>query len=120
MNSRERSPSTDKWDITYIEFQYLVKNLCLKIMESGESFDVISPVMRGGMAPALWISHILNIPVRVELEANKKVLVLDDVGDTGKTLRGIERTHTHLDYKVIINSYKNLIFNLMLPATLVK
>jgi len=85
--------------------------LAREIMKTSESFDIVIAVARGGMLPGRLICDFLNIkrlsslqirhyesggeqmeraeildPVRVELEG-KRVLLIDDVNDTGKTLR---------------------------------
>jgi len=67
-------------------------------MEGFEKPQFITGVPRGGLIPAVLISHRFDIPY-IGLEAaktlpgdlKKKVLVIDDIADSGNTLAQIER-----------------------------
>jgi len=67
-------------------------------MEGFEKPQFITGVPRGGLIPAVLMSHKFNIPF-IGLEAaktlpgdlKKKVLVIDDIADSGNTLAQIER-----------------------------
>ena len=72
---------------------------------SNEKFDVIIGLTRGGLIPAVYLSHALGIPMMAfnphSLKANgtpreniilpispsvvRKILIVDDISDTGKT-----------------------------------
>lgn len=85
--------------------------VALQIMDAGESFNVVVGISRGGLPPSRIICDFLNIktlttmqilhyesaakardevrvsdPVKIDLEG-KNVLVVDDVNDSGDTLR---------------------------------
>lgn len=71
------------------------------IGEKLEAFDkpkFVSGIPRGGLIPAVLISHKFDIPY-IGLEAaktlpgnlKKQVLVVDDIADSGNTLKQIER-----------------------------
>ena len=102
--TRFEAPS---WDYIY----KLLIELCEKIRENGFKPDVIIGVSRGGWSPARVISDILenpniaNIkvefykgvykttdepvitqPISVQIK-DKRILIVDDVSDTGKTLK---------------------------------
>ena len=72
-----------------------------KIGEKLEGFEIpqfITGVPRGGLIPAVLMSHKFNIPF-IGLEAaktlpgdlKKKILVVDDIADSGNTLAQIQR-----------------------------
>ncbi len=72
-----------------------------KIGEQLEGYEIpqfVTGVPRGGLIPAVLISHKFGIPY-IGLEAaktlpgdlKKKVLVVDDIADSGNTLAQIER-----------------------------
>ena len=54
----------NKRTITYDEFKNLVSNLCRQITLSKWNPDYIVGISRGGLLPAVMISHYLNVPMR--------------------------------------------------------
>jgi len=93
MNSEERSPSTKRKFITHEEFVHQVVELSRKIKRSGKKFDWIYPIPRGGLSAALYLSHLLNIPIRYEwITGRCEILIVDDVADTGRTIREHAKT----------------------------
>ena len=69
------------WD----DVNSLVENLCKKIVESELNIKSITGIERGGLIPAVMISHKLSIPYVTKI--NKDTLVVDDICDTGVTLK---------------------------------
>jgi len=74
--------------------------------------DLIVGITRGGLLPALHLSHGLNIPMTViqwqtrdsnikevkpniveALKEKKTVVFVDDINDTGKTFKGIKNSY---------------------------
>lgn len=69
--------------------------------------EVIVGIARGGLYPALLLSNYYNVPMEVvkcqyrdgdasysitgELDSNKRILVIDDINDTGATLDRIQQ-----------------------------
>lgn len=56
---------------------------------SNSKFTVVTGIPRGGLIPAVMLSHKLGIkymPYREAIKALKPVLVVDDIADTGYTL----------------------------------
>ena len=69
------------WD----DIDTLVEDLCKVIISSGKQIKSITGVQRGGYIPAVMISHKLDIPYTSRI--NKDTLVVDDICDTGETLK---------------------------------
>jgi hypoxanthine phosphoribosyltransferase len=99
--------------LTWEQFGVAARELAKAVVDSGFEPDLIMSITRGGMLPAGALSyamgiknlHIINVefytgvntrlalpvllppvPAAVDLSA-KKVLIVDDVADTGETLR---------------------------------
>lgn len=98
--------------VTLPEVYVLARKLAGMIMEEGVSFDLVVAIARGGMLPARLMCDFLNIkrlssvqirhyeagaeqmkeaeiidPVNSEMIRGNKVLLVDDVNDSGKTLK---------------------------------
>jgi hypoxanthine phosphoribosyltransferase len=69
------------WD----DINILVEDLCHTIVSSGVQIKSITGIERGGLIPAVMISHKLNIPYVTKI--NKYTLVIDDICDSGETLK---------------------------------
>jgi uncharacterized protein len=63
----------------------LVDILCEKIITEQPQIDSVFGIARGGMIPAVMISHRLNLPWSNVMLPN--TLVIDDICDTGHTLK---------------------------------
>ncbi len=71
----------------YYDWNQIIKFLdkLAKLIEKDVSqFDGIYGIPRGGLPPAVILSHKLNLPLL--LSPTKKSLIIDDISDTGKTL----------------------------------
>ncbi len=106
--------AADKPVIEYIDWQKLhraVVSIACKILEEKEEFDTIIAVVKGGLIPARLLSDVLGIDeigfIGVKLykgvgekektpkltipptppPTNKRILVVDDIVDTGTTLQ---------------------------------
>jgi hypoxanthine phosphoribosyltransferase len=101
--------------ITNNEFNGLVANICRKIAASGWRPDYIVGITRGGLTPAVMISHYLDVPMHtlnvslrdsdsdIGPESNlwmaedafgynaspKNILIVDDINDSGATINWI-------------------------------
>ena len=69
------------WD----DINILVEDLCNTIATSGAQIKSVTGIERGGLIPAVMISHKLGIPYVAKI--NKDTLVVDDICDTGETLK---------------------------------
>jgi hypoxanthine phosphoribosyltransferase len=82
------------WD----DINILVEDLCQTIASSGVQIKSITGIQRGGLIPAVMISHKLHIPFVSRI--NKDTLVVDDICDTGETLKNTIGVYTAtLHYK---------------------
>jgi hypoxanthine phosphoribosyltransferase len=84
--------------VSWEDINILVEDLCNTIKSSGAQIKSITGIQRGGLIPAVMISHKLNIPYVSTI--NKDTLVVDDICDTGYTLENIVGAYTAaLHYK---------------------
>ncbi len=101
--SEERSPSKQIHEISHEEFLELLDNLFLQIVRTKAGpFKGIYGVPRGGLIPAVYLSHKLNIPLvrtldSVLSDSHGPYLIVEDVVDTGKTLHRLSRFLTEED-----------------------
>lgn len=57
-------------------------------------FENIFGMPRGGLTPAVKLSHLLEIPLVTDMaKISKKTLMVDDIADTGKTLARYAQFH---------------------------
>lgn len=98
----------NKLVLTNKDFNALVAGVCRDIANSGWRPDYVVGITRGGLQPAVMISHYFDIPCNAlkvsmrddnESESNlwmaedayngKKILIVDDINDSGATLNWI-------------------------------
>lgn len=70
------------WD----EIETLVDNLCTQITRSSIQIDSIFGIPRGGLIPAVTLSHKLGIPMTQDPNMSN-ILVVDDICDSGETFK---------------------------------
>lgn len=94
--------------IKYNEFKGLVADLCKQIALSDWRPDYVVGISRGGLLPAVMISHYFNVPMKplqVSLRdggecvsdlgmaedafTGKNILIVDDINDQGSTVNWI-------------------------------
>lgn len=90
--------------LTWDDIDSLVNELAREIESSPVPPDYITGLQRGGLIPAVMLSHKLNIPfVResiIKTLPAVDVLVVDDIADTGETLNSYKKYATAvLHYK---------------------
>lgn len=80
--------------ITWTDIDEAIEVLAKQIEDSKIHYEVIYGLARGGLVPAVMLSHRLKIPMVLNMEEvwrlkvkNKSVLIVDDISDTGETLR---------------------------------
>ena len=101
--------------VSYDEYHNLIEKLAIKVHQSGWQFDTILCLARGGMRPGDILSRIFSVPLAImstssyRAEAGTqqghldiahyittprgqiagKVLLVDDLADTGVTLQAV-------------------------------
>jgi len=71
-------------ELSYEKFVFAIN----KIAERAKNFNINSVygIPTGGLVPAVYVGHLLNVPVVEENYIGKETLIIDDICDTGKTL----------------------------------
>ena len=89
----------------YIDWEmieFLVEELAIKANLEVKDINYIHGIARGGLIPAVMLSHKLKIPYVdsiVNINPNEE-LVVDDIADSGKTLKEWS------DYRTAVLHYK--------------
>lgn len=73
-----------KKQVSWGEYIDLVKQLAKQLEHT--RYTSIAGIPRGGLIPAVILSHKLGLPLIPLTEANFNTLVVDDICDSGKTL----------------------------------
>jgi len=97
----------DKRYLTFDEIKMLVGKLCTQIAASNFQPDMVVGITRGGLLPAVMISHYFKVPMSAlqwssrdntelgnesncwmpeDAVAGKNILIVDDIVDTGQTI----------------------------------
>jgi uncharacterized protein len=93
------------WD----DISQLVDTLCKKIITEVPNIDSVFGLKRGGLIPAVMVSHKLGLPWSDVMLPN--TLVIDDIADTGKTLKNTVGCYTAtLHYKPHTSCFKPTIY----------
>ena len=71
--------------LSWSDIQGLVDKLCVKINEELPNIDSVHGISRGGLIPAVLVSHKLNLKYTEAIYPN--TLVIDDICDSGVTIR---------------------------------
>ena len=89
--------------VSYDEYHNLIEKLALKVYQSGWQFDTILCLARGGMRPGDILSRVFDKPLAImstssyiarfittpKGEIAGRVLLVDDLADTGHTLKAV-------------------------------
>ena len=76
----------EKLYYSWEEIEELVDLLAKQITKSGYQIEYIFGLQRGGLIPAVLLSHKLGIPMTQEL-TRQNILVVDDICDSGETFK---------------------------------
>ena len=105
----------------YNEYKKDLNSLVKQIQKKNVKYDLVLGVERGGLIPAVHLSHRLQIPLKTlswssQLKdgsmltwfilRNKKILLVDDIVDSGKTFLEIFGKYWDMDTAVLI--YNNI------------
>tara|TARA_R110002012_G_scaffold37099_1_gene104300 strand:- start:2323 stop:2739 length:417 start_codon:yes stop_codon:yes gene_type:complete len=95
--------------ISWEEIETLVNILYDNILESGKEFTHICGIPRGGLTPAIMLSHKMGIPYHSLSERHpcNETLFVDDICDSGETLQNLYEYYTAvLHYKPHTSKYE--------------
>ena len=71
--------------LSWKDVEDLIDILHSNIIESNLKFDKIYGISRGGLIPAVLLSHKMGVPL-TNYAYTKNTLIVDDICDSGKTL----------------------------------
>jgi len=95
----------NKIPLEWEEIDRLVDVLCEKIITQIPSIDSVMGLPRGGLIPAVMVSHRLDLPLVTLPEPH--TLVVDDIADSGVTLTNTPGIYTAvLHYKPHTSVFK--------------
>lgn len=90
---------TQKTYLSWDDVEHMLDEVVAKL-PSGSHFTGVYGLPRGGLVPAVMLSHRLDIPLLAA--ASPGCLVLDDIADSGITLKH----YSDLGYKIAVLVYK--------------
>lgn len=113
----------NKHPYTFDNYQDGINILYQQIVNSGIKYDYIVGLSRGGLVPAVALSHKLSVPLIpvvwsttskkgnidvMDLVDNPrhKLLVVDDILDSGVTMKTFLDYHGKMDVAVLIYNYE--------------
>lgn len=105
----------------YLEFEDDINQIYYDIVDSGKQYSKVIGIIRGGMVPGVVLSHKLGIPfdaIHWSSSANNKdryfqplytssVLLVDDILDTGDTIKEIFDEYGKKDVACLIYNKNN-------------
>jgi hypoxanthine phosphoribosyltransferase len=102
----------NKTFISWSEIDKLLDDIERQIKESGEKFEMIAGVTRGGLVPAVMLSHRLELPMMaittedaiLPISLAKKTLIVDEIYDTGKTIKGLKQVNPLTQFAVLYHN----------------
>ena len=76
----------EKVYLTWKDIEDAIESIAYRIKTSNIEINSISGLPRGGLIPAVMLSHKLNIPLHSLGTVVGNILVVDDICDSGETL----------------------------------
>lgn len=102
--------------ITWEHYDEMLNKLYRRVQD--QNYDMIIGVTRGGLVPAVQLSHLLGVPMGtvqyqlrdgngsmhiISQQGYQKALIVDDICDTGDTIRGLSEVFKNTDFAVLID-----------------
>jgi hypothetical protein len=99
----------EKVFIDWSTIEFLVDQLTTQIRKSGKQYDAVVGVLRGGLIPAVMLSHRLDLPMIVarptsQLGESENLLFVDEIYDTGATINALKARHPSSDFAVLYHN----------------
>ena len=99
----------NKIKLSWSDLEDLINKLCEKITTETPTIDSVTGIARGGLIPAVMVSHKLDLPYVDAVGPN--TLVIDDIADSGVTLEKAPGVYTAgLHYKPHTSCFKPTIW----------
>ncbi len=99
--------------ITWDYIETAVDNIASQIESSGLDIKYIFGMPRGGLIPAVMLSHRLDIPLfKTGMTLSSKVLIVDDICDSGITLHKYNVPTATIHYKQSASIEPNFYYSL--------
>ena len=95
--------------LTWSHITELVDTLESKIRESKQHYELIAGIARGGLIPAIMLSHRLKLPMmaitdRTLIPISKRCLVIDEIYDTGATIQKLKDINPGIHVGVLFHN----------------
>jgi uncharacterized protein len=93
----------------WYQIDELVDTLEKKIRKANQHYELIVGVARGGLVPAVMLSHRLNLPMmaitpRTLIPIAKRCLVIDEIYDSGDTIKQIREVNPGIHVGVLFHN----------------
>lgn len=75
----------EKLVLSWTGFDEIINDICRKIYKSGIEISRVYGIPRGGLVPAVTLSHRLGIPLTDSV--GPYTLIVDDISDSGRTFQ---------------------------------
>ena len=85
--------------VSWSEVDELVYLLAKKVVLKYPEVASVTGLPRGGLIPAVMLSHLLNIPFTYEI--SKNTLIVDDICDSGETFIKLYEKHPDAIYSCL-------------------
>jgi len=83
--------------LTWSDLEMLVHDLCAQIVMSGIQIEHIYGLPRGGLIPAVMVSHKLGIPMTQDPN-QLNTLIVDDICDSGETFKKLYLQYPNVEF----------------------
>jgi len=95
---------------SWSEIEELVDLLCEQIIKSGQQIEHIFGMPRGGLIPAVMISHRLDIPM-TQSPYLPNTLIVDDICDSGETFKDLYLEYANAKFACLHFKPHTSVFN---------
>lgn len=101
-----------KKGLTYVEWddvEQMVDHLANLIKASGRTFTCVAGISRGGLIPAVMLSHKLKLqmipitPIDM-IETDHETVIVDEIYDTGKTIEKVKSFNPRAAYATLFHN----------------
>jgi len=83
--------------LTWGDIEMLIHDLCAQIVMSGIQIEHIYGLPRGGLIPAVIVSHKLGIPMTQDPN-QPNTLIVDDICDSGETFKKLNQQYPNVEF----------------------